>query len=108
MCGTIEQGIEFSKSNKLFLNCYSDSDYAGDTENRHSTGGYALMLSGGPISWSSKKQQTIALSTTEAEYMAACECVKELIWVQRLLNDLIGNNIQPPILCLDNHNLSIL
>ncbi|XP_037826813.1 secreted RxLR effector protein 161-like [Lucilia sericata] len=104
LIGTIDEGIIFAKTDDLFLNCYSDSDYAGDTETRHSTSGYVLMLSGGTISWSSRKQQTIALSTTEAEYIAACESVKELIWVQRLLNDLLGDDVQVPVLNLDNQS----
>lgn len=53
------------------LDCYTDSDYAGDYETRHSSSGIVILLSCGPIAWSSKKQSIVALSTTEAEYVAA-------------------------------------
>lgn len=53
------------------LIAYSDSDYAGDPETRKSTTGYTIFYRGGPISWCSKKQRIIALSSTEAEYIAA-------------------------------------
>lgn len=102
--GTDELGIEFVKETNVFLNCYTDSDYAGDPATRRSTSGYVIMLSGGPITWSSRKQSTIALSTTEAEYISACEGVKELVWVQRLFQELQAENVQIPNLYLDNQS----
>ncbi len=60
------------------LLAYSDSDYAGDTSSRRSTSGYLLLLNGGPISWASRRQQCMSLSTTEAEYVAMCETLKDL------------------------------
>ena len=65
---------------------YCDADWAGDNEDRRSTTGYIFTLAGGPVSWMSKKQQTVALSTCEAEYMAMSEATKEALWMQRLLN----------------------
>ena len=95
--GTLDEGILFEKANNFSLTCYSDSDFAGDSETRRSTGGNVLIFCGGPVSWSSKIQQTVALSTTEAEYMAACEAVKELIWVRRLLNEMSGYSGTPEL-----------
>ena len=75
---------------------YSDADWAGDPETRRSTGGYVCIITDpsthkATVSWSSKKQQTIALSSTEAEYMALTQAAKEAIWVGRFLAELSGN-----------------
>jgi hypothetical protein len=56
---------------------YCDADWAGDLEDRRSTTGFVFMMGGGATSWSSKRQPTIALSTTEAEYMASTQATKE-------------------------------
>ncbi|KAE8733183.1 Detected protein of unknown function [Hibiscus syriacus] len=60
---------------------YVDSDYAGGLDNRRSTTGYVFTLGGGPICWKSTVQSVVALSTTEAEYMAAAEAAKEALWI---------------------------
>jgi hypothetical protein len=71
----------------LELHGYCDADWAGDTQDRRSTTGYVFMLGNGAISWNSKRQPTIALSTTEVEYMAASQGIKEAIWLQQILED---------------------
>ena len=63
-------GLLYSASDQEDLHGFSDSDWAGDLEDRKSTSGYLFKLSGAPISWSSKKQTSVALSTAEAEYVA--------------------------------------
>ncbi|KAH9769282.1 hypothetical protein KPL71_011940 [Citrus sinensis] len=67
---------------------YVDSDFAGDLDKRKSTTSYVFTLAGAAISWVSKLQTVVALSTTEAEYMAATQACKEAIWIQRLLEEL--------------------
>jgi transposase InsO family protein len=67
---------------------YSDANWGNDLDTRKSTSGYIFYLSYGPISWASKRQSTIALSSTEAEYMALTQAVKEAIWLRRLLHEL--------------------
>ncbi|KAH9801106.1 hypothetical protein KPL71_000900 [Citrus sinensis] len=67
---------------------YVDSDFAGDLDKRKSTTGYVFALAGAAVSWVSKLQTVVALSTTEAEYMAATQACKEAIWIQRLLEEL--------------------
>lgn len=84
------------------LLAYSDSDYAGDTSSRRSTSGYLLLLNGGPISWASRRQQCVSLSTTEAEYVAMCETSKEVTWMRRLLDSIGSPQAQPTILLCDN------
>lgn len=70
------------------LTGYSDSDFANDLEKRRSTTGYVFLKSGAAVTWSSQRQPTVALSTTEAEFMAACAATKEAMWLRQLLSDL--------------------
>eukprot|EP00253_Pinus_taeda_P026363 PITA_26363 len=66
---------------------YSDSDWAGNLDDRRSITGYAFSIGSGVISWSSKKQSTIALSSCEAEYQVLCAATCKPIWLRRLLSD---------------------
>jgi hypothetical protein len=84
--GHTDLGITYG-NNDDSLNGYCDADW-GANEDRKSISGYLFMLGGGAISWSSKKQSTVALSSTEAEYIALMEATKESIWLQRLLSEL--------------------
>jgi len=67
---------------------YSDSDFAGDLDRRRSLTGYAFTLPGSAINWKATLQSTVTLSTTEAEYIAITEAVKEVIWLRGLVEDL--------------------
>ncbi|KAH9657090.1 hypothetical protein KPL70_022912 [Citrus sinensis] len=86
--GTVDVGLLFKKDCGQQCVEYCDSDFAGDLDKRISTTGYVFTSGGGPVSWRSILQSTIALSTTEAEYMAATEVVKKDIWLKGLLGDL--------------------
>ncbi|CAL8992131.1 unnamed protein product, partial [Prunus brigantina] len=88
--GTVDVGLLFQQD-KVTGQCvvgYVDSNYAGDLDKRRSTTGFVFTIAGGPVSWRSILQSTVALSTTEAEYMAVTEAIKEAIWLQGLLDDL--------------------
>ncbi|CAL9013346.1 unnamed protein product, partial [Prunus brigantina] len=70
---------------------YTDADMAGDLDSRKSTSGYLITFSGGAVSWQSKLQKCVALSTTEAEFIAAteaCKACKEMLWMKRFLQEL--------------------
>ena len=70
------------------LEVFVDSDYAGDRIDRRSTTGYVIKIAGAAVSWSSKKQTTVALSTAESEFVAASACVSEILWFRGLLNEI--------------------
>ena len=74
---------------------FSDADWAGDHDYQKSTSGFAFMMSGAAISWNSKKQTCVALSTAEAEYIALAKATQESIWLQRLLIDMNKNSVDP-------------
>ena len=88
--GTMNFGLIFDRDVDLSskVTGFVDSDYAGDLDKRRSLTGYVFTLCGSAISWKATLQSTVALSTTEAEYMAAAEAVKEAIWLKGLVNDL--------------------
>ena len=67
---------------------YTDADMAGDMDSRKSTSGYLITFAGGAVSWQSKLQKCVALSTTEAEFIAATEARKELLWMKKFLKEL--------------------
>ena len=67
---------------------YVDADYAGEVDDKRSTTGYVFTLSGGPICWKSTLQSIVAMSTTEAEYMAIAEASKEALWLKGLVKEL--------------------
>jgi len=82
---------------------YVDSDFAGDLDKKKSTTGYVFTLAGGAVSWLSKLQTVVALSTTEAEYMAATQACKEAIWIRRLMEEL-GHKQQKIVVYCDSQS----
>jgi hypothetical protein len=85
--GTTTHVLCFGGSN-TFLQGYVDSDMAGDKDNRRRTTRYFFTIGGTTVSWISKLQKVVALSTTEVEYVAATEASKEMIWLQRFMEEL--------------------
>jgi hypothetical protein len=87
---TMDTKIIF-KNLKEELQGYSDASYAADKKDRKSHSGYVFTMNGGPISWKSKKQPIVALSSMEAEYIALSEAAKEALWLKKLKDDLQEN-----------------
>lgn len=85
--GTIERGLVFQQHQvpSRALDGYADADYANDVDTRRSTTGYTITVGGSTVCWRSRRQKSVALSTTEAEYMAIGDCAKHLLWFRRLL-----------------------
>lgn len=92
--GTIDYGLVYKREgNGKILLGFSDSDLAGDVVDRRSTGGMCFYLNHKLISWISQKQRVIALSSCEAEYMAATNAASQGIWFQSLLEEISGQRI---------------
>ena len=87
--GTLTYGLKFSvNGHEDDLSGFSDADWAGDADNRRSTSGYVFKVANSTVSWCSKKQVTVAKSTTEAEYVALSQATQEAIYLRKLLADL--------------------
>ena len=101
---TVSHKLSFIKQKEeIRLFAYCDADWATSAD-RRSISGYVVSLSnnGPPISWKSKKQASVALSTCEAEYVAMSIACQELIYLSRLINELLPSNMSPAILMNDN------
>eukprot|EP00253_Pinus_taeda_P007274 PITA_07274 len=86
--GTKRFGILYSSSESFMLTGYNDNDWARSVDDRKSTSGYVFHMGSGAISWASKKQPVVSLSTTEAEYVAATASNIQAVWLRRVLRDL--------------------
>lgn len=110
--GTISLGIVYSgdpntkvigqESHDFPPNSHVDADWAGDQVTRRSTTGFIFRLAGGPISWKSRLQPTVALSSTEAEYRAITKAGQELVWIRNMMMFFGFEDIKPTILQSDN------
>jgi hypothetical protein len=100
--GTLNHGLILGGTAPLTLRCYSDSDWAGCPDTRRSTTGYITLLGTSPISWKSKVQPTVALSSTEAEYMALAMATQEIMWLRQLLTDINLPPTSPTTIYEDN------
>jgi hypothetical protein len=83
---------------------YSDSDHGGNPDNGRSTTGYVIMIGGGAVSWSSKLQSFVTLSTTEAEYIASVSTGQEIIWYRNLFTEFGYSQNQASPLYIDNQS----
>jgi hypothetical protein len=97
-------GIWYPKGSTFDLIGYSDSDYARCKVDRKSTSGTCQFLGRSLVSWSSKKQTSVALSTVEAKYVAAGQCCVQLLWMRQTLWDFGYNLSKVPLLC-DNESV---
>jgi hypothetical protein len=100
---TKSKGLFYS-GDDLNLTCLSDSDWAGDIDTRKSTSGYILFGAGAPIAWMSKLQPVVAVSSMEAEYIAAFYALQEIVWTKGLMKELGFNYNSPVDLYIDNQS----
>lgn len=102
--GTMNYGLWYDRSSSDECVGYSDADWAGDINDRKSTSGYMFQIGGTAISWRSKKQSCVALSTAEAEYMALASAAQEAIWMQQLVGDLNSKQTNSMVIYEDNQS----
>ncbi|GMF49085.1 unnamed protein product [Phytophthora fragariaefolia] len=105
---TKDVGIVYDGSLGTELEAYSDADWAGNRDDRRSVSGMMLMMCGAPVVWRSTFQKTVALSSTKAEYMALSGCVKECIWMRRLLKDIGVDQVGVTVIYEDNEGAMAL
>lgn len=96
--GTSKLCLCFGDSEPI-LEGYTDADMAGDLDCRKSTSGFVFTFAGGAVSWQSKLQKCVALSTIEAEYIAIAEAGKEMLWLKRFLHELGQEQTQYVVYC---------
>ena len=103
--GTLDYKLTYAPddSGELFT-AYSDADHGGDRDSGRSTSGYLMKIGTGAVSWSSKLQSTVSLSTTEAEFIAACYAGREVLWLRNLLSELGFEPTTSSTLRIDNQS----
>ena len=100
--GTVDYKLFYGKGEEL--KGYTDADWASDIDKRRSCSGYVFTMCGGAISWNSKRQPTVALSTAEAEYLSVSAAVQEVKWLRQFAAEVDPSLITGPkvIACLQN------
>ena len=101
LLGTADYAMVYDGPSNSGIMAYADSNWASNPNNRKSTTGYMIKLAGAIFSWNSRAQKTVALSSTEAEYMSLSDTSKQLIWVKSLMSEL-GIQLSPIPLFGDN------
>src|SRR6202522_1621544 len=99
---TIVYGLIYSPDYDIPPHAFVDADYGGCKDTRRSTSGYVFIMAGGAVSWSSKRQATVALSTVEAEYVAMSRCAQQMVWMHSWLNEAEIEHSLPGIIRGDN------
>eukprot|EP00253_Pinus_taeda_P031401 PITA_31401 len=102
--GTKGFGILYSSFQSFMLTSYTESDWAGSFDDRKSTLGYVFHMGSGAISWASKKQPVVSLSTVEAEYVAATAATCQAVWLRRVLRDLCHEQENGTTIYCDNNS----
>jgi hypothetical protein len=102
--GTIGYGMRYASSVDLSLQGYADAYWARSTIDIKNTFDCCFPLGSAMVSWCSRKQSSVALSTAEAEYIALSVAVREAVWLRKLLTDLFDHEMDPTIIHCDNHS----
>ena len=90
------------RDSPVLLHAFSDADWAGNQDDRTSTSAYVVFLGSNAISWCSRKQRSVARSSTEAEYRVVATTASEVIWLTSLLRELMIPMAGPPTIYCDN------
>lgn len=101
--GTITFGLRYTIGDVKLLG-YTDADWAGSVVDRKRTSGCCFTLGSASISWMSRKQKSVALSTTEAEYIIASMAFCEAIWLRKLFSELFGFTLDTTVILCDNQS----
>jgi hypothetical protein len=110
LAGTINYGLildGYQTSTKIAVDIYTDASWAADINDRKSTTGTLVKVNGCPINWFSKKQQTVSLSTAEAEYMAISSAGQEALWYKTWFSEVLQIELVPTIITDNKAALSI-
>eukprot|EP00253_Pinus_taeda_P026574 PITA_26574 len=108
MQGTTEYGLWYLKGNNLIIQAFTDADWARSIDDRKSTSGGTFYLGGCLVSWLSKNQTSISLSTIEAKYIVATTCCTQVLWMKQTLQDLQVQFSEPiPIFCDNTSAINI-
>lgn len=108
LAGTSTHGVYFHANNNLKLHAFSDADWAGDSHDYVSTGAFIVYLGKNPVSWSSRKQGSVARSSTEAEYRTVANTSAEIRWICNILTELGIPLPEPPVIYCDNLGTTFL
>jgi len=100
--GTLAFGIHYYSSKGFNLVGFSDSDWGGSVDDRKSTSGNCFTFGSGLVSWSSKKQSIVSLSSTEAEYVAVTSAGTQALWLRKILEEIGEKQVQPIVIFCDN------
>eukprot|EP00253_Pinus_taeda_P009585 PITA_09585 len=100
----VQFGIHYSVEASPLLVGFTDSDWAGDSDDRNSTSGYVFTLGSGPITWACKKQVSNSLSSAEEEYRGAVEASKESLWLRQILSEFAFQQQHSTTLWCDNQS----
>ena len=101
--GTINHGLRYT-AGSVILRGYTDADWAGSVVDRKSTSGCCFNLGSASISWMSRKQKSVALSTAEAEYIAASMACCEAVWLRKLFSELFQHVLDTTVILCDNQS----
>ena len=102
--GTVEYGLVYEHRGSVQLIGFTDADWAGCVEDRKSTLGCCFSIGSGVVSWFSRKQKSVALSSTEAEHMAASMAACEGMWLRKLLSRLFECELEATVVQCDNQS----
>ena len=99
---TLNYGLTYSCDANLFPHAYVDADYGGCRDTHRLTSGYVFLMAGGPVTWSSKRQATVALLTVEAKYVAMSWCAQQMVWMHSWLGKVGVEYPVPGVISGDN------